>query len=204
MNPQVQDRLTAYFRHELERLLPVFEPVVLPETSYFPWRWQIAPKLVFFIGLSPMEDYDEFVIDIAWSDDGEVPWSAYGGFDPDAQKRCRRLSRLWMTGQDEYIWDLAPEIAAANAAYFKAMDRGKLLPFVRDPPVELVLTRVEPLADDAIQKLIQYGIPLFRRVAEHRGAKWPDSIPTKAQVGASKIPSQKRKGRKGKSNSAGG
>jgi hypothetical protein len=88
---------------------------------------------------------------------------------------------LWITDKREYRWAIAPKESAKDYLEKTAARRRGEKVRLGPPPVEELLPRVNPLVEDAVQKLIDYGLPLFRRVAAQRGIEWslPDATPSK-------------------------
>jgi len=181
MREPIRELLVARFEQAIKQQFPDFQ-ISHREADYLVWERRLASNLVVFIVLQILEDEDKFLVEIAWSEDGNFPWAAFDNLDVDATRLLIRLVNLWSPESTEVVWDLAPEVAEADAAYWKALDRGKLLPFVCDPPVELLLTRIDPLVNDVIQKLVQYALPVFRQVAERRDIEWPSATADNAQI----------------------
>ncbi len=68
---------------------------------------------------------------------------------------------------------MAPETTAAEKERVKALARREKVPLIlEEPPIDQLKPRIEPLVIDAVNKLEQYGIPLFREVARLRGIDW--------------------------------
>jgi hypothetical protein len=173
MRAPVQKHLVATFRREFEKRYTQFSLHKISEGGFKVWEWQLAPDLRFFVVLSIFNRYaqDAFAIELAWNEENAFPWTSIG--DPlslGAQRWRGRLGRLWKTGGDEPVWDAAPEVKTAIAADFDAIRRGgahsSALPI---PPVDVVIPRIAPLVDDALQKFEEYGVPFFKQVARHRG-----------------------------------
>jgi hypothetical protein len=125
--------------------------------------------------MDPLDGKDEFYVEIAWSVDGEFPWRSMGKTEIDRESGRGRLARQWQKFGADPHWDLAPEKTAAMDAHIDALAKGRELEYPSDLPVEQLLPRVDPLVRDAIAKLEEYGMPLFRRVAEARGLRWPST-----------------------------
>lgn len=179
MRGRLRKKIVAGFEAELRAGFPQFLACNLGG-RYPSWSLKLATNLYLFIGLQFFSGKDQFVVNLAWSENGEEPWAWLGRAEVEQMEGCQRLGVLWNRARGErheYVWDLAPEKTAADEAHIKARARGEHLPYAEDPPVELLLPRIEPLVHDAIEKLEQYGIPLFRRVAEAHGVKWPEGIP---------------------------
>lgn len=172
------------FIREFEPRFPQFT-VGYREGQFWTWVWKAAPDLYFFVVLQGFDRKDQFVLEIAWSREDEFPWGAFGDADAGKPELRERLGAIWNSARGErheHIWDLAPEKTAADVEHIEARARGAHLPYADDPPVELLLPRIGPLVHDAIEKLEQYGMPLFRRVAEAHGVKWPDTPRTGEQL----------------------
>ena len=177
MRHKIRKELLARFRLEFERRLPDFHShkEKLDDPT---WAWQEAPKLTFFVQLQLCDNKDQFVLEIAWSEDGLFPWWPMPStrLQIDAPQWHVQLARLWATAAMADAWEIVPaETASAERkARLAALDRGEVQEFMRETPEEEYLPRVAPLVEDAVQKLIDFGLPLFRRVAEQRGIPWPD------------------------------
>jgi hypothetical protein len=116
------------------------------------WAWELSPALTCFVMLQPFEDWDQFVIEIGWSENREFPWrtppSGPLKFEPP---RFRvRLARLWATGKRADVWSIVP---AGGQQGEQATSEEDLFP------------RVSELVADAVQKLIVFGMPVFQRLA---------------------------------------
>src|ERR1700678_843899 len=61
------------------------------------WFFEAMPNLTFFVMLQTMDNKDQFVIEIGWSDDGKFPWRPLPSYPPklEAPKFRLRLARLW-------------------------------------------------------------------------------------------------------------
>jgi hypothetical protein len=177
MRKEIYKELVTRFTRELEQRLPQFQRGgVERDAGDIPiWAWELAPKVTFFVLLNVADNDDDFAIEVGWSDDGKYPWRSRGFrfTQLDAPTTRERLSFLWVTGKREYRWSIVPrESADTYLAKMAARRRGEKVS-LRPPPAEEALPRVAPLVEDAVQKLIDYGLPLFRRVVEQRGLTWP-------------------------------
>ena len=172
MRGRLWKKVSVNFQHELEQRFPqfVFDD---KDGQYWIWRWKIAFNLHFFVALQGFDRRDQFTLEVAWAEGNEMPY--LGPAQPHQSEGCVRLGRLFATGPEAPLWDLAPEKTAADEAHRESLLGDEIVPYPEDPPVELLLPRIGPLVHDAIEKLEQYGMPLFRRVAEAHGVKWPDT-----------------------------
>jgi hypothetical protein len=133
------------------------------------WKWEIKPDLTFFVSVDLDDKWDRFYVGIAWSESGEFPWQFFGKLQPDGKEGRTRLCWLWKDTGGEDFWDLAPEKTDRIQARMAAFSRGEVIEPAADLPAGQLLSRVEPLVLDAMDKLEKYGFPFLRRVAETRG-----------------------------------
>jgi hypothetical protein len=177
MRGKIRKELLLRFRQELKKRLPQFQLSKRTHPGDPLWEWHIAPKLTFFLHLQPFDKVDEFILDIAWNETKKYPVSVIGfSFPPNIKApTCNlRLAQLWARGPLADAWCVVPkETEEEEKARYAALQRGDTKTFFYRPPEEEVLPRVGPLVEDAVQKLIDFGIPLFRKVAKHRGIAWP-------------------------------
>lgn len=166
MRSPIRKNLIATFRREFEAQYPQFSRVKLKSGESALWEWRLTRRLSLFVMLDTFPQDERFVLEIAWSEDGEFPWDDFGGdLKVDAPSWRDRLKCLW---SDEEAWDLEPERKQRYEAAWKAYERDEIPPFPVDVPVDIVIARIEPMVDECLQKLHQYGIPIFRRVAKRR------------------------------------
>ena len=74
-----------------------------------------------------MDGWDRFVIEIAWSENGEFPWKSIGKTNLDRADGRARLGHLWKKHGLEPVWDLAPEKTAGMNEHTAALVRGQAL-----------------------------------------------------------------------------
>jgi len=164
------------FRKTMKEQLPLLEPISKGKESPM-WSLRIGSRLTFFILLSIPHDYDKFYVEIAWSKNGKFPWNDYSEFVKVELPQCReRLHRFW-SKEDDTPWSIVPELShEERMKIIIESDDDDDTPLRQpDPPVEEALKRVPPLVEDAVGKVVEYAIPLFKKVAEHRKLKWPTS-----------------------------
>ncbi len=171
MRSAVRKQLIKTFQREFESQYPQFAMLKLPgDTSVKVWEWRVAPSLHYFVLLQPFEQEDKFVLEIAWSEDGEFPWGTMDDvLAPDKPRWRRRLGRSWQPLGRGPVWDAAPEVGEARQARFDAMARGEEWSYPPDPAIDVVIPRIAPLVRDCLQKFQEYGLPIFKQVAQHRG-----------------------------------
>jgi hypothetical protein len=178
MRQELRSRLISSFGTELEQCIPQFQRIKPPPTCRgdLVWSWGIVPdKLTSYVLLELADNRDEFTLSIGWNERGE--WPIFGlpssrgvVFD---YPECRiRLAELW-SRQDPW-WELVPretdEEFKTRVGHLKSKG---VLSFIRQPPVEEGLARIEPLVADAASKLREFGLPLLREVAAKWGLPWP-------------------------------
>ncbi len=170
MRSPVRKHLNKTFRKEFEKRFPGFRFLKLPRGSVLRiWEWRIAAGLVFYLGIQPFPNEDSFVLEIAWTTDGEFPWHVVEWPNMQAPRGRERLGKLWKRFGDEPVWDAAPEMAEAQKIRFAAMLRREDFKYDPPPDVDIVIPRIAPLVDDALRKFQEYGIPLFEEVARNQG-----------------------------------
>src|SRR5262245_48803320 len=108
MRRNIRKELLARFRQELTQRLPQFRRQT-GKTDSPVWAFGLSPKLTFLVKLQPLPK-DEFVLEIAWSDDGQFPFQTWYSYPPkvhDAKWR-ERLARFWSKGALEETWAVVP------------------------------------------------------------------------------------------------
>jgi hypothetical protein len=167
----------AQFPSEMQRQLPRFGRVDLgPQADDLAlWAWKLADDLTQFVLLQVLDNRDHFVVESGWSENGEYPWWTLPTkpLKLDASRFRLRLARLWATGKLADHWQVTPDRPDAEP-------RSAVPIFKYDPvaPPELhedeVLHRVAPLSEDAVNKLVAFGLPVFQSVAAHHRIVLPD------------------------------
>ena len=183
MRSRIRKELIAKFAPAMQRVLPDFSRCGEERSAgdQIMWAWELAPNLTCFVMLNIADNKDDFAIEVAWSDDGKYPWNNPGFkfTDLDVLKCRDRLSFLWVTRASEFRWVVVrtlttDEYAAKMAALIAGdLDEVRRIGQPAEVSIDEALPRVAPLVEDAAQKLIDYGIPLFRRVAEQHGIDYP-------------------------------
>ena len=168
MKQALTEELLSCLEKELQTRLRQFKPID-GDSDFWIWQWRVADNLTFFLALQPMDYLDQFTLEIAWSESGGFPWGAFGKKKVERAKGRLRLPGLWTQGAVEFLWDVDPAKSAATKLYLKSLTTEKALPVPKESPDEEVLPRVRALAREAVDKLEQYGLPLFQQVAEVRG-----------------------------------
>jgi len=170
MKEALSTELLSCLRKEIEARFGQFKPIA-GDRGPWRWEWGAADNLTFFLLLQPMEHLDQFTLEIAWNESGDFPWGAFGKKRVDRAKGRLRLPDLWRQGAVEFLWDVDPARSAATKVYLKSLSKETAVAPPQDSPDEELLPRVRALAHEAVDKLEQYGWPLFQQVAEVRGLK---------------------------------
>jgi hypothetical protein len=170
MKEALSIELLSCLQKEIEARLCQFKPIA-GDRSPWRWEWRPADNLTFFLLLQPMEYLDQFTLELAWSESGDFPWAALGKKRVDRARGRLRLPDLWTQGAVEFLWDVDPAKSTATKVYLESLSKETALAPPQDSPDEEVLPRLRALARESIDKLEQYGLPLFQQVAEVRGLK---------------------------------
>jgi hypothetical protein len=172
MRSPIRKEVVALFARELQEKCPQFERFSRKSPI---WARQLG-LLTFFVLLQPFQRSDRFAIEVAWSEDGEFPWGSIGEIDVRKPRGRDRLP-CWEEGVQQLEWDLAPEHTSAIEEKIDRLACGEYVPYTdTNPPIEVVLPRIEPAVQDAVHQLVKKGLPFLRRVAKHRGLKWEEEL----------------------------
>ncbi|HEV3448697.1 MAG TPA: hypothetical protein VG099_28930 [Gemmataceae bacterium] len=174
MREKIRQELLVRFPFQMQRRLPQFHRVDLgPEIDHFAlWAWKLVDDLTLFALLQAFDNRDHFVVEIGWSENGDFPWWTLPSNPPklEAPRFRLRLARLWATGKLADHWQVVPDRLDAEprsaVPNFKWSNAPSAPPEV---PEDEVLHRVAPLSENAVNKLVEFGLPVFRAVAAHRG-----------------------------------
>jgi hypothetical protein len=181
MRSPIGQALRKQFASELAQRLPEFRKGRKELSCQRPiWTVELAPDLTVFIELVPLRRSDEFVVEVGWTDNDNVLVNySQGPIDTRAHKWGTRLSDLFAPNYIGYepTWSVAPPLSEEEEEkWHAARRRGEVISFLPPPPpVEEILHRVGPLVKDAVDKIVIYAMPIFRRVAEERGLSWPST-----------------------------
>ena len=135
---------------------------------------QAAPDLFFFLILVPsVKDLDRFTLEGAWSKDRRVP-SRLGSLSdvPDESLRFR-LPSLWNVPHGDYWWELTETRHTHTMTSEEFDDWLRNQEQVLKERIEEGLQRARGCVDDAIEQIIDYGLPFFDGVAKTQGYPSP-------------------------------
>jgi hypothetical protein len=166
------------FAAALAKSYPSFK-LTEKEGRWWEWRSELASNLYFFIALQAFRDHDIFTVEIAWSDVDSFPYEALmKRLSPDNTRARERLGSIWRNAIEpgwsgrSPDWDLAPEMKATMDEYIRALAEDQPTRFPEPPSIDVVKARIPPLVNDALAKIDEYAMPIFREVARTRALVW--------------------------------
>lgn len=166
MRSELGKAVRKRFGERLKEALSQFDAIkgekqIAPGSSLYQWR--LGPNLDFYLLLQVHHTEDWFTLELAWTRNGRWPAFAMLPGTPDGEPKNGdlrfRLGRLWADPREDVWWQLAPRPPAG--ADFDA--------YTKRVPVAEALARVEPLVEDAVQRLVRYGMPYLAKVSAAHG-----------------------------------
>jgi hypothetical protein len=134
---------------------------IVPQ-GWYVWTLQHPGNISFHILLVIHHSRDQFTIETAWALGGKLPAPAYGELGGILEQPFLfRPNWLW-SGKD--YWSplvLRPEEYERSRFYYE------------EDPIEQCLPLVAPAVVDASQKLKQYVLPIFEKIAQKHGKTSP-------------------------------
>lgn len=119
--------------------------------------------LSFYIVLAIAPQFDRFTVEIAWSKTGALPPLTTSPDDIKGDLGNRfRLSRLWQRYGGETWWTLGKEYTLDELATFPP-----------EQPLEEKLADIDRRVSQAIESILTFAVPYFRRVAQSNGELEP-------------------------------
>jgi hypothetical protein len=164
MRSELGQAVRRQFRNRLREEIRHFDEV-RAERQIGPgsrlYHWHVGPALDFYVLLQMHQQEDWFTLELAWTHHGRWPAYALLPGSPDAEPREGdlrfRLGDLWT--RDDVWWQLAPR-PTGDASFEE---------YTKRVPIAEALAKVQPLVEDAVQRLVHYGLPYMARVAERHG-----------------------------------
>jgi hypothetical protein len=166
MRKQIASAVKKHFDEGMTRRLGQFRSFkdngnrqISPRTQVY--RWERAPGLHFFVLLEiQAKEPDRFWISLAWSRDGLVP-SVYPDLKGEVGARFN-LGKLWNARNAFHYWELTnvPERAMLS-------DDELILALSEEGETARIaegISRAPKSVDDAINRIIDYGLPYFESV----------------------------------------
>lgn len=162
------------FKMVMKKAMPEFNPIAI---DGLPMGCQVYERKIFdsislYVMLIISPKYDQFTLELAWSEQCRFPVS-WGGLtlpdDPPRDGEMRfRMQRLWGEQVGEDIWWSIGNKLSDNAW----MDLDALLQM--DPPVDETIKRVRPQVIDAVAKIRSHAFPYFKRICSERDIDFLD------------------------------
>jgi len=176
MRRELGKRVRVEFASQIKSRLSQFQPVKEQTVGagIYLYQWKLVPELSFFLTLQlSTKAWEEFTIEMAFSNRGRFPDHIIL-FDLPSFPRCGvpavaaceegrfRLSHLWRFAEKnmDYWWQVTPHLSLSDLADGRWTD---------DVPLEVATKNVEPMVTDAIDKVIEHGLPFIREFALCRG-----------------------------------
>ena len=169
MRGPLKKEMLACFKKQIETRLSQFKPIPENRDPWI-WEWRVEGNRTFFVLLQPMEKRDQFTVEVSWSESGQFPWGEIGTRKIDRPIGRLRLPNLWAHDEVGDVWDVDPAKSAGARLHLDALRKGVSGPYPVDSPIDQILPGIPALVIDAVDKLVQFGLPLFQQVAEVR--KW--------------------------------
>jgi hypothetical protein len=172
MRPPIWKKVKQCFEEVFNSRYPAFETIDL-NRGMKAWALKLN-GLTFFVTLQGMKRYDQFFVEVAWSESGDFPWGATGQVAADKPEGRESLGFLWQKSGPEPVWDIVPEVTRRVAAYLDGPPGTPLADTTPDQSDAELMPRIPPLVEDAVTKFGEFGLPLFRQVAAARHVDLPD------------------------------
>jgi hypothetical protein len=149
------------------------------EAQGFKWKLKASDNLYFGIETwtrNPTKG-DKFTVELYWNEEDKNPLCPP---DMDRLEEYNRpkggynLQRLWRCKNGEDFVDLDPEYShqLQNFDYEKAnqiLKETGIYPSAVKTDVDVLIARAPAMIEDVLDKLVEYGIPFFRQVAQAHG-----------------------------------
>lgn len=137
-----------------------------------PYEWAVTESFRLHLLLQLHRSEDSFTLEVGWSRRGRWPEYVSPPVSADeaasAEEMRFRIGLLWSKSAD-YWWDLVPRASTVPLEEVVNDYQGFLDRFQAQPPIPEVLSRVEPIVDDAFRRIREYAMPYFERVAKASG-----------------------------------
>jgi hypothetical protein len=156
-------------RKTFTKLLQEWEPRFLVDKTQeigpgdLLFKLTAAPSLSFFIFLFIIPKWDEFSVELAWSEDGRWPSRMIPGSPGDSPKAGALRLAL------RSFWFRGPGVAPRWRLVERQPINAPVSTWLNEVPIEEVLPKVAPLVQDAIEKIRVYGGPYMEKIAEDHG-----------------------------------
>lgn len=152
-------RLPTFVRRKEEKAggksLPLFES-------------RTVSTIAFFVLLTFADKRDAFTVEVAFNESPEFPWTEMPGTikevssAPSRSVARFRLAKLWGEASDVW-WTLGEEPSLAEIE-----ERIKTKSYLRAEDLTPKLEKVPVAVADAIEKLVNYGLPFFELITQDK------------------------------------
>jgi|GEM_PF-4527084 len=174
--PLLRDYLLDEFAVRLEAAISKCLPAFLPRATK-PWQtriWQceMGESLTLFVCVVWWRQRDGFALELAWSDNGELPSHRVPKFSaaPNDRQQLIDLSDLWSAGGSESGWPFIPHLGSVGTQQRPVWMFNARRGMEREFEVFYAALRcADTVVADAAGRLAQYGIPYLRGVAAAHG-----------------------------------
>ena len=154
------------FRARFEKALPQFklseDKRDLPPGGRL-YELVLSDSLTLYAAIGMSRNFEEFMVDIAWSEHGRFP-SSYLALEPGPKdgEVFRQLPRFWNKGS--YPW----WVVEPRDTHEETMRRFREHDF-EPRPIEPYLPGIPALVEDAVNMIMEYAVPYFEKVAAEHG-----------------------------------
>lgn len=174
MRAAVAKAVRGSFERRLKTELPQFRRL---RGNYLPadcraFEWSVTDAFRLHLLLQLHRSEESFTLEVGWSRVGRWPEYVSPPVNADAatvaDEMRFRIGLLWSSNAD-YWWDLAPRASTIPLEEALKDYQGFLDRFRDQAPLPEVLSKVEPMVNDAFRMIREYAIPYLERVAQFAG-----------------------------------
>jgi hypothetical protein len=164
------------FSEQVAELLPQFQPACFSDDwpELLCYRWRIGEGLTCYVTLKVDDKDDRFHVLLAWLLTDRQPIYATPGVpggEPNRDGLSVAISLLWSHGASQWKVKYTPPQEELSAWLAKN-------PQFNDPTVHGEARKVFPRVDDAVRRIVDYGYPYLRTIADRYGIAWPGTPST--------------------------
>ena len=159
------------FGEKVAALLPQFEAACFGEhwLDLLCYRWKIGHGLTCYVTLRIDDKDDRFHVLLSWLLTDRHPIFATPGApdsEPNRDGLSIDLSLLWSRNAVRWKVKYLPSRDELSAWLLRN-------PEFSDPTRDEDVRKVFPRVDDAVQRVLDYGYPYLRTIADRYGVPWP-------------------------------
>ena len=128
---------------------------VNPYPGNLTWSHKYHTSLTIFVAWLPSPRDESFTFEVGWSRKNRFPEGHFPSISPSNSELEEFRVRIGLLFSDnDFWWDLDPfELEVADP-----------MRYLQATPLETLLARVDSNLDDAISKILQFGIPLLDKI----------------------------------------